>query len=286
MNTKFFFSSRAVFRGIGQIMLQENAWTGLLFFAGICYGSYIAGIAALLASITGTVTAKLLRYDKAEIEQGLYGFSATLVGVALTYFFKPMPVIWLAVIVCSAIATVIQHFFIWKNLPGFTFPFILIAWVTLYFFHHAYLVSNSPLMAEVFPDEDDFITSARGFGEIIFQGSKAVGVLFFLGVFINKPLAALYGIAAALLSAWLSVKIGEPTQDIHMGLFSFNAVLCGITFASEKPLSGFFVLVSVTLAVLIDIFMVKMGFSVLTFPFVAASWITLLFKNLFPAEWR
>lgn len=37
-------------------------------------------------------------------------------------------------------------------------------------------ISNSPLMAEVFPDEDDFITFARGFGEIIFQGSKVAGV--------------------------------------------------------------------------------------------------------------
>lgn len=77
-------------KGIGQIMLQENSLTGLLFLIGIFYGSIIMGLAALLAAICGTVTAYLLKYDKTEITQGLYGFSAALVGVAAMLFLKPL----------------------------------------------------------------------------------------------------------------------------------------------------------------------------------------------------
>lgn len=282
MNSKSFILIRTLFRGIGQIMLQENGWTGALFLAGIFYGSYISGMAALLAVTTGTLTAKLLKYDHTAIEQGIYGFSATLVGVAMTFYFKPLPAIWLAVVAGAAVATIIQHFLSCKNIPGFTLPFILVTWMLLYFFHHVDIVTDSLAIGEIFPDADDFITSARGFGEVIFQGSTVAGILFFLAVFINKPIAALYGVAGALLSAWLSVKIGEPVTEIHMGLFSFNAVLCAITFSAEKPKDGMFVLFAVVLSVLIDIGLLKMNFSVLTFPFVAASWLTLALKKIQP----
>lgn len=99
-------------RGVGQIMLQSNSWTGLLFLLGIFYDSITMGVGAVVAVITGTLTAKLLGYDKKEINSGLYGFSATLVGVALTFYFKAVPLVWVAVVMGAALATVLQHFLI------------------------------------------------------------------------------------------------------------------------------------------------------------------------------
>src|SRR6478736_2521344 len=119
-------------KGVGQIMLQNNQWTGLLFLAGIFYDSIIMGVAAVLAVVTGTLTAKILKYDSDEINMGLYGFSATLVGVALTFYFKATPAIWITIVIGSALATIIQHFFIAKKIPVFTFPFIVITWICLY----------------------------------------------------------------------------------------------------------------------------------------------------------
>ena len=102
-------------RGLGQIMLQENAATGVLFLIGIFYGSPTMGFAAILSVCCGTLTAKFLGYDKSEIEKGLYGFSAALVGVALTLYFEAVFIIWLAIILGSIAATVLQHFFIIKK---------------------------------------------------------------------------------------------------------------------------------------------------------------------------
>ena len=56
-----------ILKGLGQIMLQENAVTGLLFLIGIFYGSFTMGAAALLAVVCGTTTALLLKYEKSEI---------------------------------------------------------------------------------------------------------------------------------------------------------------------------------------------------------------------------
>lgn len=97
-------------KGIGQIMLQENSLTGFLFLIGIFYGSWTMGVAALLATICGTATAILLKYDQTEINKGLYGFSAALVGVATLLFLKPLFISWIILIIGSALATVIQHF--------------------------------------------------------------------------------------------------------------------------------------------------------------------------------
>jgi urea transporter len=84
-------------KGIGQIMLQENPWTGLLFMAGVFCGSKVMGLAIVIAVITGTLTARLFKYEETSINSGLYGFSAALVGVALVCFFQPTLIIWIAI---------------------------------------------------------------------------------------------------------------------------------------------------------------------------------------------
>ncbi len=275
------------FRGIGQIMLQENAWTGVLFLAGIFCGSYVMGIAAALSALVGMLTAKVLKYDEREINAGLYGFSATLVGVALAFFFQPAIVIWIAIIIGSALAAIITHVFISRKIPGFTFPFIFITWILLYIFHNLYPVDPSALGGNSMFDllaEDEFTLFTHGFGEVIFQGSILAGILFFIGVYISSPIAALYGLFGSIISGTLAYHFSQDINSVHIGLFSFNAVLCAITFAGPKIKDGLFVLFSVVLCILIQILMLKMNFSVLTFPFVAAAWVTLVVKHFLPKQ--
>lgn len=106
-----------VLKGVGQIMLQENRWTGLLFLVGLFLGSWQCGVAAILATAAGTFIAMKLNYDKSQINAGLYGFSAALVGVALAFIFQATILIWALIILGGALAGIIQHFFIQKN-PG------------------------------------------------------------------------------------------------------------------------------------------------------------------------
>ena len=125
-----------ILKGLGQIMLQENALCGFLFLAGIFYGSLTMGIAALLAVVCGTATAILLKYDKSEINRGLYGFSAALVGVGVIVFFKPLFICWILIVIGAIAATLLQHFFIKRNITAFTFPFVLVIWIMLYFINN------------------------------------------------------------------------------------------------------------------------------------------------------
>ena len=276
---KLIYSMLIVLKGLGQIMLQENAVTGLLFLIGIFYGSFIMGAAALLAVVCGTTTALLLKYEKSEIDKGLYGFSAALVGVAAILFLKHVLISWIIIIIGSALATVLQHLFIKRKIPAFTLPFVLVTWIILLFANNYFAGIISELPVATASTNNNFTFVFKGYGQVIFQDSLVSGMLFFLAVFIGSPISALYGLAGAMLSAVIAFNLSAPASDISLGLFSYNAVLCAIVFAGNQIKDGFLVLIAVLLSLAISFLMLKFNIIQLTFPFVLASCITLLFRK-------
>ena len=80
---------RGWLRGIGQVFFQENALTGACFLLGIAVSSPLMAIGAVVGSAIGTATAWVLKFDKAELSAGIYGFNSTLVGIATLFFFRP-----------------------------------------------------------------------------------------------------------------------------------------------------------------------------------------------------
>lgn len=259
-------------------MLQNNFWTGLLFLAGIFCGSLAMGIATIIAVVTGTFTARLLKYNKDEISNGLYGFNAALVGVALIFFFQPTIIIWVAILIGSILTTIIHHVFILKRIPVLTFPFILVTWIFLAIFHYW------PTSIQAHPVTDhSYINGylqlfSHGFGQVIFQDNIWAGLLFAAGVVISRPIAAIYAIVGIALSGMIGYLLREPVNDIYLGLLSYNAVLCAIAFAGKKTEDFIMGLIAVILSVLIMIQMRYMNLPALTFPFVFATWLTMLVK--------
>lgn len=273
------FLSR-ILRGMGQIFLMENTATGIFFLAGIFYGSYLMGIAALLAVSMGTLTAIVLKYDVKNINSGLYGFSAALVGVAMILFCKPAVLTWILIVVGSAFAATIQHFFIKKNIPVFTLPFILVTWIILLGYYYL-----QPEGLNEFPElrsmgQLNFNYILKGYGQVMFQGGIVSGILFLIGVLVHSPVAALYGVLASLIGGLVAYHAGMPAEMVSEGLLSFNAVLCAMVFAGRKMQNGLDVLISVLLATFISILMLNKGLIQITFPFVAASCTLIFFRYL------
>ena len=82
---------KKMLRGMGQVMFQPSAWTGLLFLAGIIWGSCanrtgIVAWGALVAVAVSTLTGRLLRLPEDDGTQGLWGFNGVLVGCAFPTF--------------------------------------------------------------------------------------------------------------------------------------------------------------------------------------------------------
>lgn len=275
-----------VLKGLGQIMLQGNRWTGWGIIAGLAIAHWGWAAAGVLAAATGTLLARQLRWDAAAINDGLYGFSPALTGVALVVFFDNALAAWMAVPVGAALAASLQHIFLRRQIPAYTFPFIAVTWGIVFgLAQWLPLSSGTPAPLVEWPAWTlRLLTATNGYGQVIFQTHVLSGVLFCIGVAVSRPIAALYGLGASLLGAIVAVLLGQPFELVQSGFFGFNPVLTAIVFAGPRVRDGMWVMTGVLLTTGIHQFLVACPFlqaagGALTFPFVVGTWLTLILQK-------
>jgi len=270
---------KTILRGIGQIMLQENALTGLLFLVGILFNSRIMFLGALVGLLAGTLTAHALKYDKEEIKRGLYGFNGALVGIAMFCFYEFGFESFFLAIFGSALSSVVMHFMHKKNPFPFTFPFIISTWAIMLVNKYANLVGELSAGSANQTQSLGLLSSlSMGFGQVMFQASIVTGVIFLIAILINSRISALGALLGSVLGMATAVIFSWPMNLINVGLFGYNAVLCGIAFSEKKKLSFIFVFFSTVLSALIIKLMMVYNLPALTFPFVLSSWIILVVR--------
>lgn len=118
----------ALSRGIGQVMFQENIFTGIILFIGILVCSRISALYALLGTGIGVVVAFMCSFPLSMITAGLFGFNGVLCGIALSG--KK----WHHVIL--AIASIVVSVFIMFGMSRLgiitlTAPFVISTWLIL-----------------------------------------------------------------------------------------------------------------------------------------------------------
>jgi len=115
-------------RGIGQVMFQENIFTGIILFIGILVCSRISALYALLGTGIGVIVACACSFPLSVINAGLFGFNGVLCGIAFSS--KK----WSALILATA-SIVISIFLIYGmmnlGIITLTSPFVLSAWLVL-----------------------------------------------------------------------------------------------------------------------------------------------------------
>jgi urea transporter len=265
---------KIIFKGMGQVMLQNSAVTGFLFLVGIFFNSWTMGIGALTGVVAGTVTAFFLGYDRKDIRKGLYGFNGTLAGVAIVFFFGFSALSLSFVILGSALSSLIMNFMHERKLCPYTFPFVLSTWIFIILIK---VFNILPLQAEgAFQARELIISSiGMGFGQVMFQANIITGFVFFLAVLVNSRYSAAYGLLGSVTGMMIALAFSFPLNLIDIGIFGFNGVLCGIAFSGRKPGSFVPALISIALSVFITYSMLNFSLITLTAPFVFSSWIVL-----------
>ncbi|HKV78780.1 MAG TPA: urea transporter [Candidatus Sulfotelmatobacter sp.] len=238
----------AVLRGIGQVMLQNNSFTGLLFLAGIFYNSTLCGFAVILGTGASTLVAMLFAANRCKVRDGLFGFNGALVAVALASFLHSNVVTWVYIIFAAAVTTVLMAAMLrwlesWKISP-LTAPFVLTAlcFLPAYTFfgrlHPTYVLPTAGL-----PKATTVIgivgTSTliggllNGVAQVFLQANMITDVLFAVGLLISSRrafVAALVGSFVGLLVAW---AMGALEPAMHSGVFGFNSVLTAIAMDAQ-----------------------------------------------------
>ena len=295
----------SVLRGVGQVMLQNNSYAGLLFLIGIFYNSALFGFAVLVGTVASTVTAMLLGVKRSNVREGLFGFNGALVAVALLYFLQPDLLAWCYVIIASACTTVVMAALLnvldtWK-VPALTAPFVF---TTLCFvlacarfgrLHSTHLLPTAglPKAATV----EGIVTMSTvayglfsGVAQVFFQANVITGILFTIGLLISSRaacVAALCGSLMGLLAAW---GLGAAEPAIRAGAFGFNSVLTAIALGSvffvrdvaSTVYTALAVVVTAVVFAAVSAALEPIGIPALTSPFVIVVWLFLLASPLLP----
>ena len=184
-------------RGIGQVMFQNNALSGLLMLIGIFLNSWQMGLLAVSGNIISTLTARISGYDCDDIKNGLYGFNGTLVGIAVGVFMLLTVSSLMLMAIASCASTYIARFFnMQRMLPGFTTPFILSVWMLLGLC--SWLMPDMLLVSDTETPASSSINYLQcfsmGIGQVMFQGNIMTGLFFLAGILVNSRNAAVYTI--------------------------------------------------------------------------------------------
>lgn len=271
-------------RGIGQVMFQENALSGMLMWVGLACGAWSSAVLALWGSAVGTLTALWAGYSKEDIRRGLYGFNGALVGIAVGVFFSLNTwTLWLAT-AGAALSSVLYRWWPCRRvLPPFTAPFIVVVWMLLVLSRYATPGMLLSVSSAGLQDEADlFGAFCRHIGQVMFQEKTVWSGLFFLaGIAVNAPRQALYAVGGALLPL-LFVRIeGADYADFNAGLYGYNAVLCALALCGGMRSDVLWTVFSVLLSIGLQRAGMLCGCVTLTAPFVLSVWISRLLRNAY-----
>lgn len=294
---------RIVLKNISQVLLLNNAWTGLFILLGLFIGSWKVGVMTLIASVIALLLAKRTNYSEEEINTGLSGFNPVLTAIALTLFLVPkwysLIIILVAIIITMPIGSAFREFFKPFGVPMLTMPYVFVSWLILLMsFQFKFVNADVNILPNAIQEIQfsghhiQFINAfLSGFSEIFLLKSVLAGTLILIGIFIASRKAGVYAIVANLIGFLAVIVLGANHDQINEGLFGYNVILTvlalGIAFRTriQRPIS---IVLGILLTVVIHAGMTTLltpyGLPVFTLPFIIATWIMLFAGNQMKAQ--
>jgi urea transporter len=311
----------ALLRGVGQVMLQNNPVTGLLFLVGIFINSSKSGLTALLGLVVATLAAYLLGVDRKLIRNGLFGFNGVLSGIALSVFLQWDWHVAVYIILAAIVSTIVMRGLAnllgsWDLVP-LTAPFVLTAWLLLFALyqfgqlHPTKLISLMPVHpgATIRTDLQEAaggggavgLTAAnlanalfRGVGQVFLQDNLWSGVVFGIAILVSSRVCFGFAMLGSALGGLTALLLGGDGVSLYHGLYGFNAVLTVIALGGQFLVlnwwSTIYALVGAIFSAIvfaaIAVALSPIGMPALTAPFVLTAWLFLLPTSGFRALQR
>ena len=269
INPKVIHFLKSVMSGIAQVIVQPCSLSGLIILAGIAIHSWKMAIGAFIGAVIGTITAKFLKSENNKIKLGIYGYNATLIGIANVYLFQTSITSIIVFIICCAFSVPVTNWIpLYLRLPAFTAPFVFITWFV-------FLISNY-IGLEPAENVLNFINNihsaglGEAVGQVYIQGNGITGAIMLLAILFCSRSSFVWAIVATSLTWLLAHGLNYPVTNIQNGLYGFSAVLTAIALQNLKPIT--FPLAGVVLTVFVTQAFIISGWPSLTAPFVFVSW--------------
>ncbi|MGU7770701.1 urea transporter [Burkholderia sp. MR1-5-21] len=266
---------RILLRSIGQIVLQANALTGALLLAALALTDARLACAALLGAAAANMTAVLTGAARRDVELGLHGFNGALAALAAVTF-APQPSAAVALAPLAAIgAALVQRAMRrplekWRQCP-YSSPCLAVTalWLPFVAMQHAGAAEvplHVPLSFAAFGP-----ALLAGIAQTTFAQGAWAGALLVAGLAAASRRAAAFALGGALVSTALLLALGANAATCADGLLGFNGALTALAL---MPRGARAAVAGAVLAGLLQWLAMRAGVTVLTAPFVLASWLT------------
>ncbi len=256
--------------GIAQVIVQPCSLSGLIILTGIAVHSWKMALGAFFGAVIGTASAKILNFDKKDIALGIFGYNATLIGIANIYIFQTT-ITSLIVFILSCVLSVFVTQWIPKylKLPAFTAPFVFITWFIILIQDFITLQPANDILNFV----DNIHTAGLGeaVGQVYIQGNGITGAIMLFAILLCSKSSFVWALIATTLTWLLAQSLNYPDANIQNGLYGFSAVLTAIALQNMKPI--IFPLIGIVLTVFVTQAFILSGWPSLTAPFVFVSWV-------------
>lgn len=302
---------REMIYGAGQVMFQENGYTGLLIILGIFWGSYetghyLVGWGALIGLIVSTIVGHITCLPREEGRQGLWGFNGILVGCAFPTFLGSSLYMWLALIICAALSTwartALNNLLRPLKINSLTFPFIITTWIFLLASRqmkglppdglatpelattYRALFLSTDIAYHDLHISTLLATWLRNIGQVFLIDSWITGLFFLIALAISHRWAAIWAGVASAIAILVGALWHAPAGAVVNGLYGYSAVLTGIalgcTFYRPGLLSAIWAIFGIVTTVFVqaamDSLFLPLGLPALTAPFCITTWLFLL----------
>ncbi|SMG59221.1 urea transporter [Paraburkholderia susongensis] len=263
---------RTLLRSLGQIVLQENAFTGACLIAAWLLSGPRLACAALIGAIAANVSAILAGSSEDETRAGLHGFNGALAGLAaFSFIADPSTAAAVAILASTGTAWLLQPWSRWlreRGLGCFSSPCLIVTWLWLPFIADGSRQAG-PLAFHA-PDAVHFGKGVlAGFAQTGFASGALAGSLVLLGIAAASRKHALYALTGAGFASAAHLLLGASPGSFDAGLSGFNGVLTAVALADAgfAPMLG-----GVAISVLLQAGAVHFGWPAMTAPFVLATW--------------
>jgi urea transporter len=123
-------------KGIGEVFLIDNFWTGSLIFLALLWAGWRYGVYAMAGSLLSWLTAYSIGVDTELLDLGLYNYNAVLTMIAVGLMFdekkRKFPLTGIiAAIMTVPVAAGMDMLLAPIGLPALTSPFIVTTWMFL-----------------------------------------------------------------------------------------------------------------------------------------------------------
>ena len=272
-----------VLRGLGQVMFQRHAVTGLLFLVGLAIASPWLAVGAGIGGVIGPLVAAALRLGSTDIEDGIYGYNSALVGISAAALLPPTVMTWGLAVAGAALAAPVTWLLRRQlHFPTYTTAFVLVTWGMLL---AAGALGDRPLpppaTAFARPGWEGFVDEVfAGVAEVMFSANAISGLCFLAGIAVSSWRQAVVAILGAALGMLGAMYHGDPSGAIALGIYGYNASLAALAAYLARPSLVPAALAAFASVPLVEFFPTTLGVPALTAPFIMSAWIVLAFMAI------